>query len=120
MFGLNMNLTEGINDGTSNNACRYDPMVEWGGGISGIYFENNNTGNSIDCQKSKDNYVKVMSAKKISVRSLSIDREHFITLEKVQPFANRFFLVTLNEKEKREYRCYDDFTDCDPKSFVTK
>ncbi len=119
LFGLNMNLAEGMNEGTSNNACRYDPMVEWGGGISGIYFENNNTGNSVDCQKSIDNYVKVMSAKKLSVRSLSIDREHFITLEKVQPFANRFFLVTLNEKEKREYRCYDDFTDCDPKSFVT-
>lgn len=120
MFGLNMNLAEGINDGTSNNACRYDLMTEWGGGISGIYFENNNTGNSTDCQKSNDKYVQVMSAKKLSVRSLSMDREHFITLDRVQPFANRFFLVTLNEKEKREYRCYDDFTDCDPKSFITK
>jgi hypothetical protein len=120
MFGLDMDLADGINEGTQNNACRYDLMVEWGGGISGIYYENNTTGQNQNCQKSHDDYVKTNSATKISIRSLSTDRPHIIELVKPLPFANRVFLTTLNEKEVREYRCYDDFGSCDTNSFKTE
>ncbi|MDK2063327.1 hypothetical protein PT447_00135 [Aliarcobacter butzleri] len=120
MFGLNMDLADGINEGTKNNACRYDLMTEWGGGVSGIYYENNNTGNNVNCQKSQDSYVKLNSATKISIRSLTTDRPHIINLVKPLPFANKIFLTTLNEKEIREYRCYQQFGECNKQnSFKT-
>ena len=120
LFGLSMNLANGINEGTQSNACRYDLMTEWGGGVSGIYFENNDTGQNQDCQKSHDGYVRNNSATKITIRALSSDREHVVKLVKPLPFANRVFLVTLNEKEIREYRCFDEFGDCDNDSFSSK
>jgi hypothetical protein len=43
-----------------------------------------------------------------------------IDLVKPLPFANRVFLVTLNEKEIREYRCFEEFGDCDTDSFNTE
>jgi len=116
-FGLVMDLADNIDEGNESNACRWDLMVEWGGGISGIYFENNQTGQSQDCQKSQDGYVKDKAAVKISVRATSTDRPHIVNLERPLPFANRVFLVTLNEKEKREYRCYSDFGDCEEDEF---
>lgn len=121
MFGLNMDLASGINEGTQMNACRYDLMTEWGGGISGIYYENNNTGQNQNCQKSQDDYVQNNSATKISIKPFNSDRAHIINLVKPLPFANRVFLVTLNEKEVREYRCFDDFGNCDSQtSFKTQ
>lgn len=119
MFGLGMGLADGINEGTENNACRWDLMTEWGGGTSGIYYENNNTGNHKNCQKSHDGYVRENSATKITVKPLNGDREFTIDLDKRLPFPNRVFLVTLNEKEIREYRCYDDFGDCESNQYST-
>lgn len=102
------------------NACRYDLMTEWGGGTSGVYYENNHTGNSVNCQKSHDGYVRENSATKITIKSLSSDREHIIDLDKRLPYPNRVFLVTLNEKEVREYRCFSDFGECENDNFSTK
>lgn len=117
MFGLDMDLADGITEGTRKNACRFDLMAEWGGGTSGIYFENNDTGQNQDCQKSHDAYVQNNSATKITIRPLNMDRAHVIELVKPMPYANKIFLVTLNEKEIREYRCYDEFSNCDNNSF---
>lgn len=119
-FGLGMGLADGIREGTNTNACRYDLMTEWGGGVSGIYYENNNTGTSKDCQKSHDGYVRENSATRITVRALNSDREHIIDLEKRLPFPNRVFLVTLNEKELREYRCFEDFGECSSENYTTE
>jgi hypothetical protein len=120
MFGLNMDLANGIDEGLQDNACRYDLMVEWGGGVSGIYYENNDTGQNQDCQKSHDSYVRTNSATKLKIKSTTSDRYHVIDLAKPLPFANRVFLVTLNEKEIREYRCFEEFGDCDTDSFNTE
>lgn len=120
MFGLNMDLANGVDEGLQDNACRYDLMVEWGGGTSGIYYENNDTGNNQDCQKSHDGYVRTNSATKLKIKSTTSDRYHVIDLVKPLPFANRVFLVTLNEKEIREYRCFEEFGDCDTDSFNTE
>lgn len=116
-FGLTMELADGINEGRKQYACRNDLMVEWGGGVSGIYYENNFTGSNSNCQKSHDSYVRTSSATKITVRSTGTDRPHIIQLEKPLPFANRAFLVTLNKKEKRQYRCFKDFGDCNTESY---
>lgn len=116
-FGLDMELATGIIEGRNNKACRGDLMVEWGGGVSGIYYENNFTGVNTDCQKSVDAYVKTSSATKLTIRSTTTDRPHVIQLEKPLPFANRVFLVTLGEKEIRKYRCYKDFPDCQNSDF---
>jgi hypothetical protein len=120
MFGLNMDLANNIDEGLQDNACRYDLMVEWGGGVSGIYYENNDTGSNQDCQKSHDSYVRTNSATKLKIKSTTSDRYHVIDLVKPLPFANRVFLVTLNEKEIREYRCFEEFGDCDTDSFNTE
>lgn len=117
LFGLSMDLADQIDEGNEEFACRWDLMTEWGGGVSGIYFENNDTGQNQNCQKSRDGYVQDKSAVKLSVRATNVDRPHFIDLEKPLPFANRVFLVTLNEKEIREYRCYDDFGECESDEF---
>lgn len=117
LFGLSMDLADNIDEGNESNACRWDLMAEWGGGISGIYFENNTTGQSTNCQKSQDGYVKDKAATKISIRATNTDRPYYVDLEKPLPFANRVFLVTLNEKEIREYRCYSEFGSCSDDGF---
>jgi len=48
-------------------------------------------------------YEKDKVRTKNSVRVTNTDRPHYIDLVKLLPFANRVFLVTLNEKEIREY-----------------
>lgn len=116
-FGLSMELADGINEGRTEYACRNDLMVEWGGGVSGIYYENNFTGSNSNCQKSHDSYVRTSSATKLTIKSTGIDRPHIIQLEKPLPFANRVFLVTLNKKELRQYRCFKDFGECQTDSF---
>ena len=120
LFGLTMKLAKGISPGTFSKACRYDSMVEWGGGISGIYFENNSTGLYQGCSKSNDRYVKSSSAVKLSIRSLNEDGEFIFNLDKPMPFANRLFLTTLNMEEIRKYRCYNDFSGCSEGDFTNE
>ena len=117
MFGINMDLASGITEGTNTNACRYDNMVEWGGGVSGIYYENDYTGLYRGCQKSNDQYVSDHAATYFKVRPLNQDKWYVIKLDKPLPFANRVFLVTLGKKEIRKYRCYQDFGNCSDDDF---
>lgn len=120
MFALNMDIAAGVTDGTSSGACRYDLMAEWGGGVSGIYYENDFTGMYHGCSKSNDAYVSDHSAVKLTIMSLKTNRPFVIELEKPLPWANRVFVVTLNEKEIRKYRCFDDFGDCAESSYITE
>ena len=120
MFGLNMDIAEGVNNGNTAGACRYDLMTEWGGGVSGIYYENDNTGLYSGCDKSNDSYVQDHSAVRLTVQSLGEDKAFQIVLDKPMPWANRTFLVTLGEKEIRKYRCYDDFGECESEDYVTE
>ncbi len=119
MFGLKMDLAENIQEGTDAQACRYDLMTEWGGGVSGIYYENQETGMGYKCAKSNDLYVQDHSAVKLTVQSLGSDKAFVIKLDKPLPFANRAFLVTLGQKEVRKYRCFEDFKDCKDSDFIT-
>ena len=112
MFGLNMNLAKGIDEGSEDNACRNDNMVEWGGGVSGIYYENDYTGSYKGCEKSNDRYVLDHSATEIKIRPLNQNNWYVIKLKKPLPFANRVFLVTLAKKEIRKYRCFSPFSKC--------
>jgi hypothetical protein len=117
MFGNVMNLASGITEGTDSGACRNDLMVEWGGGVSGIYYENDNTGLYSGCNKSADTYVMDHAAVKVLVRPLNQTTAYVVTFDKPMPFPNRIFLATLNEKEKRMYRCFSPFGDCASTSF---
>jgi len=118
MFGLNMNIA--VPEGTVDKACRYELMAEWGGGVSGIYYENDDTGLYEGCSKSSDPYVSSHSARMLTVRSLDENKEFKIYLERPMPWANRTFLVTLGEKEIRKYRCYEDFGECADADFTTE
>ena len=113
-----MSLADFIQEGQKEKACREEYMVEWGGGVSGIYAENQETANNANCQKSNDQYIKDHSAVKLKIRSTSVDDWFTIELSKPMPYANRIRLVSLSNKETREYRCYDPFGECDEEDFT--
>ena len=70
------------------------------------------------CTKSIDNYVKTHSMAAIEVCPLNMDRCFRYELKFPLPFANRVWLASLNGKEIRNYRCYDDFSSCSEDNFV--
>lgn len=117
-FGLSMNLADGMEDALSTKACRKDRAVEWGGGVSGVFVEANRTDVSNACTKSNDEYLKDNSMTKITVQPLNMDRKFTYELVKPMPFANRVFLASLNSKEIRNYRCYQDFTECEDGNYI--
>lgn len=110
LFGKNMQLAKGIKEG---NACRTDRATEWGGGVSGTFFENQRTAESDFCAKSNDIVVKERAMVAIEVRPKNMDRSFYYKLKKPLPFANRVWLASLDTVEIRRYRCFDDFTGCD-------
>ena len=119
-FGLNMSLAAGLREGARDESCREDYMVEWGGGVSGIYAEERKTATSANCQKSNDTYVKDHSMTVLKIRSTSVDDWFIINLTYPMPYANKVRLVSLNNKEIREYRCYDPFGDCGEDDFIVQ
>ena len=116
-FGDNMELAVGMKDGKNKDACRSDKAVEWGGGVSGTFFENQRTEESDFCSKSIDNYVKDHALTSIEVCPLNLDRCFKHELKFPLPFANRVWIASLNGKEIRNYRCYDDFSACSEDNF---
>ena len=114
-FGQDMQLANGID---LSRACVTDPMVEWGGGISGVYEENNDTGTNLNCIKSNDIYVKDHAAVKIKIQPMNMPNKLFVyNLTKPIPFANRVFAATLDKNQERKYRCYNEFPDCGDSEF---
>ena len=108
-FGPGMQLAENI----SQNACASDPMVEWGGGVSGAYHENKTTGLSDNCEKANDVYVEDHAMTKIKIIPTNMENEAFeYTLTRPLPFANRIYAATLDKLQDRFYRCYGDFPEC--------
>jgi len=104
--------------GETSGACRADPMVEWGGGVSGIYYESGTTGiSSSACFKSDDLYVKDRSMVKIKVTPLNLEDGFEYVLTKPMPYPNRIFLSTMDKLSKRDYRCYEDYPDCSDTDF---
>ena len=97
------------------NSCLASNFVEWGGGVSGAYYEQgvpdlpkgfNN------CAKSNDDYVQLHSATTITVRATNQAKGFTIHLIKPMPWANRTFLVTLNKLENRDYQCWSKLKPC--------
>jgi len=125
-FGKTMELAYGIVDGNTSNACRALDIVEWGGGTSGIYYEEKgfekNIGDSqnlfFDCQKSSDNYVEKNSPNQIIIKDLSTNSIITIPLMGKMPYANQIFLVTLGKLEWRKYSCYGDYPQCTDENFI--
>lgn len=108
-----MNLAPGLTYGLRDHACLQDRMVEWGGGVSGVFFESQRTDESKNCQKSNDAYVYDQSATKLFVQPLNMEDGGFeFNLTKPLPFPNRVWIATLNMKQKRRYICYKDFPVC--------
>jgi hypothetical protein len=116
-FGISMNLAPGLSPGDNIDACRKDRAVEWGGGVSGVFFENQRTDLSTYCQKSNNEYLKDQSMTKIYIQPLNLDRGFSYELIKPMPFPNRVWIATLDNKEVRNYRCFDDFGECEDDSF---
>lgn len=116
-FALGMNLAPGIVDGLNKDACIKDRAVEWGGGVSGVFFETQRTEESKSCQKSVNAYVKDQSMTSIFVKPLNMDRGFTYQLTKPMPFPNRVWVATLDNREIRNYRCFEDWPDCGDTEF---
>lgn len=107
MFSLSdkFALAAGMKRGTTSDACLYDNFVEWGGGVSGVYYEER-TPDGHNCAKSNDAHVQSFSAHYIRFKPVDTNKYFEVKLKKPMPFANRFYLVSLGLLENREYECY--------------
>jgi len=110
-------MTPSVNLGTGS-PCLDDMMVEWGGGVSGIYFENDTTGYNNGCAKSDDVYVQEQAMVKIEVQPMNMETSFVHILEKPMPYPNRVFIASLEKMAKRKYRCYDPFEECDDTDYI--
>lgn len=113
-FGAAMETSVNLGAG---KACEDDAMVEWGGGVSGIYYENDETGINQGCAKSDDNYVWEQAMVKIEVTPNNLDDGFVHILDKPMPYPNRVFIASLEKTSKRKYRCYDPFEACDDEDY---
>ncbi len=116
-FGLGMNIAPGLTDGENTNACIKDRAVEWGGGVSGVFYESQRTELSNFCQKSNDTYVKDQAMTTIRVQPLNMDRAFEYKLTAPMPFPNRVWIATLDEREIRNYRCFGKFGECEDEEY---
>jgi len=102
-----------LRDGQTTGACLADPMVEWGGGVSGVYYEAKTTGfSSGSCFKSDDDYVRDRSMTKIVITPTNMDHGFEYELIKPMPYPNRVYIASMDKLAKRVYRCYEDFPNC--------
>lgn len=101
----NFNLAPKINDGNTSGACRYSPVVEWGGGVSGAYYSYNDPKGYM-CDKSDDAYVKEHAANYIGIKPVGANKYNIIKLQHPMPFANRVFVISLSKMQYREYLCF--------------
>jgi hypothetical protein len=111
----NFNIAPGQDKQMINGSCLSSNFVEWGGGVSGAYYEKGapdlgSQGN--DCKKSNDVYVVEHSAVKLTIRPIDSTDVFTIKLIKPLPFPNRVFLVNLMNLENRKYQCYDNLEPC--------
>jgi len=117
-FGFSMNIAPGLTDGDNIDACKKDRAVEWGGGVSGVFFEDQRTDLSTYCQKSNNDYVNDQAMTKLFVQPLNMDRGFTYELIRPMPFPNRVWIATLDNREVRNYRCYDAWQDCTGNDFM--
>ena len=117
-FALGMNLAPGMENFGNEGACINDRSVEWGGGVSGVFFESQRTDLSNYCQKSHNAYVADQAMTKIFVQPLNMDRGFTLNLTKPMPFPNRVWIATLDNREVRNYRCYEEWPECSDNNFV--
>jgi hypothetical protein len=110
----NFNIAPGENNNLTNGGCIASNFVEWGGGVSGAYFERGvpDIGLGSDCFKSNDGYVKSHSATIITVRAVNSKVVFVIKLKKPMPYPNRIVLVNLMQLENRKYECWTELNKC--------
>ena len=114
LFGAGMNIAPGI-----TNSCSRDNVVEWGGGVSGVYYEDADTGTNKNCSKSNDQYVYDHSMTRIEVQPVTMKDQSFnVILTKPMPFANKVIAAVLDKSQTRKYRCYNAFQDCSDNQFT--
>jgi len=106
-----------FNEGAlANSSCLASDFVEWGGGVSGAYYEQgvgDFDKSQANCFKSNDDYVKLHAATKITIRPLNQTKMFKIDLKYPLPFPNRVYLITLGKQEKRKYKCWSTISKCD-------
>jgi hypothetical protein len=114
---LNFNIANNQNRDLDSGSCLGSSFVEWGGGVSGAYYEQGvpdiGEGKASDCLKSDDAYVKSHSATQITLRATNSTSEFVIPLKKPMPYPNRVVLIGMQKEERREYRCWKEIEQCE-------
>lgn len=108
----NFNIAIGQDNHKIDGSCLISNYVEWGGGVSGIYYEEGVPDLNNLCKKSTDEYVKSHSATKITVRATNSPVLFEIKLKKPLPFPNRVMLVNFMHLENRKYECFTKIDTC--------
>lgn len=108
------NIAPGQNKELTSGSCLSSSYVEWGGGVSGAYYEKGlpDLGLGSDCFKSNDQYVEQHSATKITIQALNSPVVFVINLKKPMPYPNRIILVNLMQLENRKYECWTGIEPC--------
>lgn len=108
----NFNIAPGLTSEFGAGGCLASDYVEWGGGVSGIYYEDRVPDIGTQCYKSNDAYVKEHAATKITITPAGSPETFDIQLVKPLPFPNRVQLVNLLNLEHRNYECWDQLSPC--------
>lgn len=108
-LGRTMQLSPGMTDGNTSNACREDDLVDWGGGVWSC--PNGSKGDMSGCSAPDDTHSKANSAYNVVVKDLLTGTVTPIHLVYPLPYPNRIFISRLNVVENRKYRCYNEFPD---------
>lgn len=109
------NIAPGQNRNLNDGGCISSNFVEWGGGVSGAYYEQGvpDIGMGSDCFKSNDNYVLDHSAVRVTINAVNSPIVFNVRLKKPMPFPNRIVLVNLDNEETRKYQCWTSTEKCD-------
>lgn len=98
------------------NSCKDANMVSVGGGVAGGYYEvydyNNYYRPYANCAEADHKYVEEHAITQIKIKLSNTDKYYVIDLDYPLPYINRIFLVSMENTESREYRCYGNFPEC--------
>lgn len=116
------NIVAGQNRLETTGSCLGSNFVEWGGGVSGAYYEQGVPDISMNsnCTKSNDEYVLKHSATKITLRAINATDVFVVKLKKPMPYPNRVVLVNLLRQENRKYECWSNIGTCNIDNNTTK
>jgi hypothetical protein len=102
---------------SESGACQDTNMVSVGGGVAGGYYEVSDLDNYYRpyayCAEANHKYVEEHAITQIKIKLSNTDKFYVVDLDYPLPFPNRVYLVSMENSEAREYRCFLPWESCD-------